>query len=180
MNLNEKTLYSKKIFSGNIIKVRVDTVQLPNGNKSTREIVEHNGAVGIVAITENNEVVMVRQYRKPIEKVILEIPAGKLDKDEDPLKCAIRELEEETGLKADNITSLGYFIPSPGFANEILHLYMATNLVEGKINLDEDEFVETQLIPIEDLYSMIMNGEIIDGKTIIGILKVYELLKNSK
>lgn len=180
MNLNERTVDSKEIFNGKVLKLRLDTVELPNGNFSTREVIEHNGGVGIVALTDAGEIVMVKQFRKPLEKVILEIPAGKLNKCEDPLDCGIRELEEETGYKAGKITTLGHFIPSPGFANEVLYLYLATDLKKGEINLDEDEFVETELIPLRDLYNMIMEGKIIDGKTIIGILKTCELLKNEE
>jgi ADP-ribose pyrophosphatase len=177
MDFKERTIKSEKIFSGKIINVRVDTVELPNGNTSTREIVEHPGGVGIIPITENREVIMVRQFRKPVDEICLEIPAGKLNYGEDPYECGVRELEEETGYKAKNIQSLGHFYSTPGFTNEILHIYMATGLYKGEVKLDEDEFVETETIPLDELVDMVMNGEIRDAKSIIAILKASQLMK---
>jgi ADP-ribose pyrophosphatase len=177
MDFTEKTIHSEKIFSGRVINLRVDTVQTPNGGNSTREIVEHPGGVGIIPINEKNEVLMVRQFRKPVEEVCLEIPAGKLNYGEDPLECGIRELEEETGYKAKNVQSLGNFYTTPGFSNEVLHIYMATGLYKGELNLDEDEFVEVEAIPLNKLHDMVMSGEIRDAKSIIAILKAYELMK---
>lgn len=177
MDFTEKTIKSEKIFDGKIIKVKVDTVELPNGSTSTREIVEHPGAICVIPITETKEVIMVRQFRKPIEAVCLEVPAGKLDEGEDPYQCCIRELEEETGYKAKNVQSLGSIYTTPGFSNEILHIYLATELYEGKLQPDEDEFVETETIPLEKLVDMVMNGEIKDAKSIVAILKASQLLK---
>ncbi|MGE4283679.1 MAG: NUDIX hydrolase [Clostridia bacterium] len=177
MDFTEKTIKSEKIFSGKILNLRVDTVELPNGNVSTREIVEHAGGVGIIPVTNNMEVIMVKQFRKPIEDICLEIPAGKLKEGEDPLQCGVRELEEETGYKAHNIQSLGSFYPTPAFTNEVLYLYMATGLCKGQVKLDEDEFVETEIIPLAKLVDMVMQGEVKDAKSIIAILKASQLLK---
>ncbi len=176
MDFTEKTIKSEKIFSGKVINLKVDTVRLPNGKTSTREIVEHPGGVGIIPITENKEVILVKQYRKPLDRVCLEIPAGKLNVGEDPYACGVRELEEETGYKAKHVQSLGDFFPTPGFANEILYIYMATGLYEGEVKLDEDEFVETVKYPLDQLVDMVMQGEIRDAKTIIAILKVTQIL----
>lgn len=177
MDFTEKTIKSERIFEGKVINLRVDTVQLPGGGTSTREVVEHPGGVGVIPITDRKEVIMVRQYRKPMDKVSLEIPAGKLAYGEDPYECGVRELEEETGYKAKNIQPLGSFYTSPGFANEILHIYMATELYKGEVKLDEDEFVEIEIIPLDKLVDMVMCGEIQDAKSIIAILKVARLLK---
>ncbi|NLY42961.1 MAG: NUDIX hydrolase [Clostridiaceae bacterium] len=179
MDFNEKTIKSDKIYLGKIINLRVDTVLLPNGHTSTREIVEHPGGVGIIPVTDNKEVIMVRQFRKPVGEMCLEIPAGKLNFGEDPYECGVRELEEETGYKAKNITSLGHFYSTPGFTNEILYLYMATGLYKGQVKPDEDEFIETEVLPLEKLVQMVMQGEIKDAKSIIAILKADMLIKNT-
>ncbi len=178
LNFLERTTKSERIFEGQIINLRVDIVKLPNGNISTREVVEHPGGVGIIPITDEQEVIMVRQFRKPLETVTLEIPAGKLSYGEDPYVCGVRELEEETGYKAKRVESLGSIYTSPGFANEILHLYMATDLYKGVFNPDEDEFVETEVITLEKLVEMIMQGEVQDAKSIIAILRVWQMIKN--
>jgi len=180
MDFTEKTISSERIFSGRVINLRVDTVQTPGGGNATREIVEHPGGVGVIPINENNEVLMVRQFRKPVEDICLEIPAGKLNAGEDPLECGIRELEEETGYKAKNVQSLGNFYTTPGFSNEVLHIYMATGLYKGELNPDEDEFIQVEAIPLDKLHDMVMNGEIRDAKSIIAILKAYELVKAQK
>ncbi|MEA4923917.1 MAG: NUDIX hydrolase [Syntrophomonadaceae bacterium] len=169
MDLNEKTLQSRDIFSGRIIKVRVDTVSLPGGGQSTREIVEHAGAVAVVALDQDDNIVMVRQYRKPVEAVLLEIPAGTMEADEDPLECARRELKEETGFTAEHWTKILSYYSAPGFTDEYLHLYLASGLTGGEIAPDEDEFVETVHLPLAEAYNMIFNGKIADGKSIIGI-----------
>ena len=180
MHFIEKTVKSEKIFSGKIIDIRVDTVRLPNGNTSTREIVDHPGGVGIIPITDRQEVIMVRQFRKPVDEVCLEIPAGRLNYGEDPYACGIRELEEETGYKSKHIRSLGHFYSTPGITNEILHLYMATGLYKGEINLDEDEFVETEVIPLLQLVDMVMRGDIRDAKSMIAVLKVWQLMQQQE
>lgn len=177
MNFTENTIKSEKVYEGKVINLRVDTVELPNGNTSTREIVEHPGGVGVIPINDANEVLMVRQFRKPIDNMCLEIPAGKLNKGEDPYACGVRELEEETGFKARKIVPLGKFYSTPGFTDELLHIYMATGLYQGTLNPDEDEFVEVEAIPLEKLYQMVLQGEVRDAKSIIAILIARELIK---
>jgi len=169
MDLTEKTIGTKEIFTGRIIKVRVDTVRLPDGGESTREVVEHAGAVGVVAVDNDNNIIMVRQYRKPVEGVLLEIPAGTMEKGEDPLLCAQRELKEETGFTAEHWNKILSYYSAPGFTDEYLHLYLASDLTGGEIALDDDEFVETVRLPLSEAYRMIFEGHIADGKSIIGI-----------
>lgn len=176
MDLTEKTLSSREIFRGRIIKLRVDQVSLPDGSESIREIVEHSGAVGIVALDEENNLWMVRQYRKALEKVLLEIPAGTLEEDEEPLLCARRELEEETGLQAAKWQEILSYHSAPGFCDEKLYLYMARDLSCGEGQLDRDEFLEVKKVPLQEAYEMIFGQEIVDGKSIIGIQYACRLL----
>ncbi len=177
MIYNEKTVSSKEIFDGRIIRLRVDTVEMPGGNLAEREIIEHPGGVGIVAITDSDEIIMVKQFRKPIEKAIYEVPAGKLDKGEDHRLCGIRELGEETGYTAENFVYLGYMYPSPGFADEVTHLYLGTGLTPGEAHLDPDEYLDIEYIKTSKVVDMIMNNEINDAKTIFGVFKALEYLK---
>src|SRR5665647_443854 len=141
MDLTEKTLTTREIYSGRVIKVRVDTVSLPDGKQSIREVVEHAGAVAVVALDEDNNIIMVRQYRKPLDRVLTEIPAGTMEKDENPLLCAQRELEEETGFIAARWEKILSYYSAPGFTDEYLHVYLATGLSLGKTNPDPDEFI---------------------------------------
>lgn len=175
MELSEKTIDTREIFSGRIIKVRVDTVRLPDGGQSTREVVEHAGAVAVVAVDHDNNIIMVRQYRKPVEKILLEIPAGTMEKDEDPLVCAQRELKEETGFTAKHWKKILSYYSAPGFTDEYLHLYLASGLTGGEIEPDEDEFIETIRLPLPEAYRMIFEGHIADGKSIIGIQYAIDL-----
>lgn len=179
MSFNEKTITSEKKFEGRIFNVEILDVELPDGKKGYREIVNHPGGVGIVALTDDNKILMVRQFRKPIEKEIIEIPAGKLEKGEDPLECGKRELEEETGYKAKEFVSLGYLYPSPGFANEVTHLYLAWGLEKGNVNPDEDEYLDILEMSVEEAYSAIMKNEINDAKTVIGFFKALEYIKGN-
>ncbi len=167
----EKTVKKERIFSGRILKFDVDTVELPDGTTGTRELVFHPGGVGVVAIDDGGYVYMVRQFRKPYEEVILEIPAGKLEKGENPDDAAKRELEEETGVKCESIVSLGEFYPSVGYTNENLRMYLAKVSAVGSANPDDDEYLDICRIHISELTDMIMSGEIKDGKTIAAILK---------
>lgn len=169
MDYSEKTVHSRNIFKGNILNLRVDEVLLPNGEMGTREIVTHNGGVGIVAV-KDKKIILVRQFRKPLEKCILEIPAGKLKPEEDPADCALREMEEETGLKAQGIRHLTTLYPSPGFSSEKLYIYMAESLAPGTLNRDKDEFMDIEYVDIDEAISMIKDGRIKDAKTICGIL----------
>lgn len=143
-----------------------------------RELVEVGGAVGIVAITDDNKVVLVKQFRKPIEKPIFEIPAGKLEKNESPKECAERELKEETGYSAKNIKLIHKFFTSAGFSNEIMFVYLATGLTPGENNLDADEFLDVYEIELEEAYNMVLKNDVEDAKTSIGLLLVKDMFKN--
>lgn len=177
MNLSEKTLSTVRHFEGRILNLRVDTVQLPNGHTSTREVVEHKGGVCVAALTDERELLFVRQYRHPYGAVLLELPAGKLDKkNEDRLDAAIRELQEETGATAEKIQFLGELYPSPGYCDEILTLYLATGLSFGNADPDEDEFLQVERIPLDKAVDMVLGGEIPDAKTQILVLKVAALV----
>ena len=180
MNLTEKTLKKEYQYQGKILKMRVDRVELPNGNTATREVVEHPGGVTIAALTDNNELLFVRQFRYPYETVLLELPAGKLDPGENqPLEAAKRELQEETGAVGKDYISLGTFYPSAGF-NEVLHLYFCRVASIGASHPDEDEFIEPILIPIEKAVEMVLNNEIPDGKTQVAVLKAAMLINHKK
>ena len=178
MHLEEKQLSKEYIYEGRVIKLRRDIALLPNGSEATREIIEHNGGVCVAALTDNNEVLMVKQFRYPYSEVIMEIPAGKRDsKDEDPLECGIRELEEETGAKAENFIFLGELYPTPGYCGEVIWMYAATGLTFGEQHTDEDEFLTVEKLPLEKAVDMILSGEIRDSKTQAAILKL-KLLKD--
>ena len=180
MAFYEKTLESQEIYNGKIIRVRKDKVELVNGGTSIREVVEHTGGVGILALDSQGRGVMVRQYRYPIESELLEVPAGKLEPGEDPLQCAIRELSEETGCSAQQMISLGSFLPSPGYCKETLYVYLALGLTEGDSHLDKDEFLAVERIPFEELLDMALSGQITDAKTVIAILKASHYLAEGK
>jgi ADP-ribose pyrophosphatase len=177
MNFYEKTISSQQIFTGRIINVKVDTVKLPDGSTSTREIVNHAGAVAILPVDEDGWVWLVQQYRKPLERVLLEIPAGTLEPGEKPLDCAVRELHEETGLSADSWEPILSYYSAPGFCDEQLHLYLARDLKVGESHTDRDEFVEVVKMSLEDAYKAIFTGEIIDGKSIIAIQYAYHQME---
>ncbi|MEN1759331.1 NUDIX hydrolase [Anoxynatronum sibiricum] len=168
--MHEKTLKSARIYEGKIINVRVDTVELPDQKYSKREIVEHAGAAAVVPITREGEVILVKQFRKPVEDVLLEIPAGRLEPKESAENCAFRELLEETGYRAGQLDKLTAYFSSPGFSNEVIHLYLARDLTEGQAQPDEDEYLEITKIPLTEVLTMIHNGSIQDSKTIIGLL----------
>lgn len=164
----EDCLTSEMIFTGKIIEVRKDTVKLPDGKTATREVVRHPGAVGIVAVQDQN-ILLVRQYRYALGQETLEIPAGKLDQGEEPQICAVRELREETGYEGQ-MTFLGSFHTSPGFADEIIHLFLARNLNWAPLRADEDEFIGLTVIPWKQALEMAYQGQIRDAKTVLGIL----------
>ncbi|MFC3882803.1 NUDIX domain-containing protein [Bacillus songklensis] len=166
-HLNEKTLKSEKLFSGRVINLYHEEVLLPNGKTSTREIVKHPGAVAIIALTEDYKILMVRQYRKAMERILVEIPAGKLEKGEKPEVTAKRELEEETGYTCSSLDHLISFYTSPGFADELVHLYVATGLekMEVKAELDEDEFIDVLEVTLEEALAFIQDQQIYDAKT---------------
>ena len=177
MIITEKTVERNIVYKGRVLEYVVDTVELENGITSTREMVFHPGGVGVICIDSDGCVCLVKQFRKPYDEALLEIPAGKLDKGEDPLECGKRELLEETGYTAKNFISLGKFYPSVGYTNEVLHLFMATELTAGESNPDEEEFVDIERIHLSKLVEMVMSGEIKDGKTIAAVLKANEILK---
>lgn len=176
MIYEEKTVSSEKVFEGRIIKVKVDKVEMPDGSTSTRELVEHPGGVGVVAVTDNDEIILVKQYRKPLDKVIYEIPAGKLDPGEHHRTCGIRELEEETGLSANVFEYMGFIYPSPGFTDEVTHVYLAKELTQGETHPDDDEFLDVEKVPFERALKMVIDGEINDAKSVFGILK-YNMMR---
>lgn len=177
MNYEEKILSTKNIYEGTVINLDLLEVELPNGKRAKRDIVRHPGGAFVVPINEKGEIYMVRQFRKPMEKISLEVPAGKLDPGEDPAVCAERELREETGLTASKITHLLSTHTSPGFCDELLHMYVATGLQEGDACTDEDEFLSVEKIHVEKLLEMVLEGEITDSKTIMGILFAERIIK---
>ena len=177
-NLNEVQTGSQEIFDGVVVHLYKDTVQLPNGKPAIREVIRHVGAVAVVPVTDDGKVIVERQFRYPLNDVITEIPAGKLDSfTEDRLSAAQRELREETGYTADNWQELGDFHPTPAYCDEKITLYLATGLHLGERELDEDEFLNVVTVPMEELVADIMAGRITDGKTQTAILKAYYLLK---
>ncbi|WP_425448689.1 NUDIX hydrolase [Dethiothermospora halolimnae] len=177
MTYEEKTMKSEKIYEGKVLNLRLDTVELPDKKYTKREIVEHPGAVAIIPITEEGEIILVKQFRKAIEDESLEIPAGSLEKGEDPTRCAIRELKEETGVTASEVKFLLEFYTSPGYSNEKMHLFLARKLKKGVAEPENDEYIDIVKMKLEDLMEKINNGEIADSKTIIGLLKLKEILK---
>ena len=171
MDLTEKCLESREVYKGRVLRLRVDTVALPNGKTSLREVVEHPGGVGILALDENGCVPMVTQYRYAFSRTLLEIPAGKREPGEDPLTTARRELREETGAEATHWQPLGAVLPSPGCYGEVLHLYLARDLTFGETHPDADEFLQVRRLPFDTLLARCLSGEIEDGKTVAAVLK---------
>lgn len=169
-DFTETTLCKETLFEGRIINLRRDRIQLPNGKESTREMIEHRGGVAVLAVDENGFVPIVRQYRYPLGKHLWEIPAGKLEIGEDPDEAIVRELREETGLTAKSITSLGMFYPTCGYSNEIIRLYLATDLTYVGAKPDEDEFLEIKYVSVDELYEKCLSGEIRDGKTMMAVM----------
>jgi len=175
----EKRISSTDIFDGFILHVKKDIVSLPDGKEAFREYVRHVGAVCVIPITSEGEVVCVKQYRYPLATVTLEIPAGKLDsKDEDPTDAVIRELREETGARAGKLTYLGKFFSSPAILDECIHMYLAEELDFGETDFDDDEFLDIVRIPLDELVGMIIRGEIIDGKTQAGVMRAQYMLSH--
>ena len=170
MDLKETLISSKKIFQGKIITFRQDLVLLENGKEAFRDVVLHPGAVAVVAMTNDDKILLVRQYRHPISEALLEIPAGKLDKGEHPDDCARRELEEETGYVAGKLQLLTSIYTTPGFCNEIIHIYLATQLTKTVQHLDEDEFLNIEQYEQEEVHQMITDGRIHDAKSIVALL----------
>ena len=180
MELWEKQLSSKEIFNGRVVHLVFDEVELPGGERSTREVAYHPDGVAILALTDNEEVLLVRQFRYPIRKVIYEIPAGKMEPGEtDPRECGIRELAEETGAEAREFVPYGEALVSPGFCDETLHIFKATGLNFGKAHPDEDEYIDFERVDFERALAMVYSGEITDAKTVIALLR-YALERQRK
>ena len=177
-DLIETTISSEEVYHGVMIRLERDTVCLPNGNTAIREVMRHPGAAAVVPLTREGNVVLVRQFRYPFSRVMLEIPAGKLDPNEAPADCARRELKEETGFLAEELISLGVFFPSIAMLDEQIHLFLARGLTPSSANLDEDEFLHVEQRPLKDLVQQILRGEVPDGKTQTAILKAYYLLND--
>jgi ADP-ribose pyrophosphatase len=175
----EVTISSESIFKGKVISLQVDQVRLPNGKTAAREIVKHPGAVAVLALL-NDTMIVVEQYRKALGHTLVEIPAGKLDPGEEPLAAALRELEEETGYRSDSVRFISSFATSPGFADEIIHLYVAENLITGEARLDEDEFLDCEMITLEQAKQYMADQRISDAKTILAVYawEVYKLTGN--
>ena len=174
MIFNEKTISSEMIYKGAILNLRKDTVEVVGNKISHREIIEHNGGVTIAAITDDNKMVMVKQFRKAVEQVILEVPAGKRDGDEEPIETAKRELKEETGYTARDTKFLTKFYASVGYSEEVIYAYLCTGLTPGETQFDDNEAIDVIEYDIDELYQMIKDGEIVDSKTIITILMAIE------
>ncbi|MCJ7521397.1 MAG: NUDIX hydrolase [Dehalococcoidia bacterium] len=172
----ERTLKTENIYHGKLVNLRVDTVELPLGKQTRREIVEHSACTAIVAIDSDNNVLLVRQYRKAVEKILLEIPAGCVEAGEEPLECARRELEEETGFSAEKWQKLSSFYTSPGFCTEDMHVYLATELRQAKREADDDENIEMLRMPLGKIPGIIESGEICDAKSIAGLLLALRTL----
>ena len=175
--LFEKEISRSYKFKGKIINLRVDRVLLENGKESEREVVEHNGAVAILPIDHHGNCTLVEQYRKPIEKILLEVPAGKLDFGETPENCALRELKEETGLKTKYLISLGHIFTTAGFSNEKIYLFMAIDLIQTNSKLDDDEFLNIVKIHWTELLKLAKNNELEDAKTNALILRALPKVK---
>lgn len=172
---NETKLETQTLYQGRIIEVRKDRVQLENGKETVRELVVHHGGVCIAAVDQQDRLLLVRQFRYPYGKEIIELPAGKIELGEDPRECGIRELQEECGCTADRFEKLGELYPTPAYCTEVIHIYQASGLHEISQKLDEGEFLDVLRIPFEQAVQMVLDGQILDSKTQIGILKLHAL-----
>lgn len=177
MELTERTVEHTRPYEGVIVDVDLDKAVLPNGRIATREVVLHPGGVAVLPLNDDGTVTVVRQYRYPFAQVLTEIPAGKLDPEEEPRAGALRELKEEIGAQVGELIDLGAIYPSPGFCQEVLYLYLAKDLTYGDCCPDEDEFLEVVRVPFDTLAGQVMSGEIRDGKTVAAVLKTKLLLK---
>lgn len=173
MDLTEKPLKQEYKFKGRIVNMRVDEAMLPNGTTASREVVEHNGGVMVAPMDSDGNLYFVKQFRYPYMEIVTELPAGKLEKNEDPFEAGKRELSEETGATAEKYTFLGELYPTPGYCGEIIHMYLAEELSFGKQHTDEDEFLEVYKIPLEEAVRMVLNNELKDSKTQTAVLKIH-------
>lgn len=174
--LREQTLSSEEVYKGRLLHVFLDHAELPDGSGSTREWIKHPGASAVVPLFDNGDIMMLHQFRYPLKKTFLEVPAGKIDAGEDHRDTAKRELKEEAGLKGD-LHYIGPFYPCIGYSDEVIHIYLADNLHETAQKADDDEFVLRKRIPFDDAVNKVHTGEIADGKTMICLLRAYEWLK---
>lgn len=173
---NENTVSSELIYTGKTVSLRVDTVEVPNKGYQKREIVEHNGVVAIIAITDEGKLILVKQYRKSIEDVVLEIPAGKLELNENPKECAAREFTQKTGYTAENFKLIHKFYPSVGFSDQLMFIYLAKKLKKCEDKRDDQQLIVEE-IDFDEVYNMVLNNEIVDGKTSIGVLLSKNIIK---
>lgn len=178
-SLEEKTVKRETVYNGCVIDLHVDEVTLPNGKVTTREIVKHPGAVAIIALTDDDRIVFVRQFRKALEKTIVEIPAGKLEPGEVPHETALRELKEETGYTAKTLQKVTAFYTSPGFADEFVHVFVATDLERGEQQADDDEFVDCLTKTLDEAQALEQSGDICDAKTAYALLYLAARSSNS-
>lgn len=176
MEFFEKQINSEEKYKGIIVRVRLDEAELHTGKHVRREVVEHPGGVSILPVDDEGNCYLVRQFRYPFGRMLLEIPAGKLEKGEEPLSCAVRELSEETGFQAEQLIDLGSCYTSPGFSTEVLYVYLALGLHAGRSHPDQDEYLNVEKIPLKELCEKVMRNEISDGKTVIAILKADKYL----
>lgn len=168
-SLKEITRKSQIIYKGKLVNLRLEEVLLPDERIASREIIEHPGSVVIIPLLENNKIVVIKQFRKPVEQVLYELPAGKLEKGEDIAKCAERELLEETGYKAKEMIKLSSFYTTPGFSDELMHLFLAKGLILNQQQLNQNEFLEVNIFSLEELIKMVIENKIRDAKSIIGL-----------
>lgn len=180
MELNEITLNSNLKFNGKIIKVKLDKIQLPDGSTASREYVCHNGGAGILPISSEGKVALVKQFRYPYKEVIYEIPAGKIDLGETPFDTAKRELFEEVGGTSDNIASLGIVYPSPGYTNEKIYVFLAKDTIFGAQKLDEGEYLDVEYFDFDAVLQMVESNVIKDSKTIIAVLRAKSMIDLKK
>ena len=177
--MSEETLSSRKVFEGRALKLRVDSVKLPNGRKTTREIVEHENCVAIVALDDADNILLVKQFRKPVEKELLEIPAGGIDPGESPEDAVRREMREETGFLPQKVEKMGGFYSSPGFCTEYLYLYLATDLVSSPLQAEDSENISLVRVPLAEILGLIASDAIVDAKSIAGLLVFREYQKSA-
>lgn len=171
--LIERTLKSKEIFKGRLLHVFLDDARLPDGSNSTREWIKHPGASAVLPVFENGDVMLVRQFRYPVKQIFYEVPAGKIDPDEDADSTAVRELKEEAGLECQQFHYVGNFYPSIGYTNEVIHLYVAWDIESFEQQVDEDEFLLKERLPFREAVDMVHNGEISDGKSMVTLLRAW-------